>query len=114
MKRKAPAPVGGIVEGLLDRLGIAEKVERATVLNEWGDIVGPAIADKATPVGFSDGTLFVEVLSASWRMELNMMRRDLLQRLNAGKKRGRIERIVFVQADGTPDDGGRRRAKERN
>ena len=107
MRRSRPAPVGGIVDGLLDRLGIAEQVERANVLNEWEELVGPAIADRAAPVRFRDGTLFVEVLSASWRMELNMMRRDLLRRLNAGKKRGTIERIVFVQADGTPDDGAR-------
>jgi len=96
------------VDGLLSTLGIAERVERAAVLNEWETIVGPAIAEKATPVGFNEGTLFVEVMSASWRMELNMMRRDLLRRLNAEIKRGRIEKIVFVQADGTPDQGGRR------
>lgn len=114
MKRRQPAPIGGIVDGLLDRLGITEQVERATVLNDWAEIVGPGIAEKATPVGFNDGTLFVEVISASWRMELNMMRRDLLRRLNEGKKRGRIERIVFVQADGKPDDGDRRRANKHN
>ncbi len=114
MKGKRPAPVGGIVDGLLNQLGIAERVERATVLNDWAEIVGPGIAERATPVGFNEGTLFVEVMSASWRMELNMMRRDLLRRLNAGKKRGRIEKIVFVQADGTPEGGGPRRTTNGN
>jgi hypothetical protein len=33
-------------------------------------------------------------------MELSMMRPQLMRKLNAGKRRGRIERIVFVQADG--------------
>ena len=55
--------------------------------------------------GSNDGiqqgdTLFVAVESASWRMELSMMRPQLMRKLNAGKRQGRIERIVFVQADG--------------
>ncbi|MCL7971284.1 MAG: DUF721 domain-containing protein [marine benthic group bacterium] len=99
--RKAPPePVGGLVETMFARLGIAEKVERASVVAEWEDLVGSPIARVARPVRVQGDTLFVEVESASWRMELSMMRPQLMRKLNAGKRRGRIERIVFVQADG--------------
>jgi predicted nucleic acid-binding Zn ribbon protein len=85
---------------MFQRLGIAEKVERASVVADWEDLVGEPIARVARPVRVQGETLFVEVQSASWRMELSMMRPQLMRKLNAGKRRGRIERIVFVQADG--------------
>ena len=99
--RKAPPErVGGLIETMFARLGIAEKVERASVVANWEDLVGSHIARVARPVRVQGETLFVEVESASWRMELSMMRPQLMRKLNAGKRQGRIERIVFVQADG--------------
>jgi len=99
--RKAPPEkIGGLVEAAFSDLGIAEKVERASVVADWEELVGDHIARVATPVRVQGETLFVEVESASWRMELAMMRPQLMRKLNAGKRRGRIERIVFVQADG--------------
>lgn len=99
--RKAPPEkVGGLVGSALARLGIAEKVERASVVGDWEALVGPHISRVARPVRVRGDTLFVEVTSASWRMELSMMRPQLMRKLNAGKRRGRIEKIVFVQADG--------------
>jgi predicted nucleic acid-binding Zn ribbon protein len=100
-KRKAPPEkIGEMIETMFARLGIAEKVERASVVAEWEDLVGSHIARVARPVRVQGDTLFVEVESASWRMELSMMRPQLMRKLNAGKRQGRIERIVFVQADG--------------
>jgi len=98
--RAPPEKIGNLVERMFDRLGIAEKVERASVVANWEDLVGAPIARVACPVRVQGDTLFVEVESASWRMELSMMRPQLMRKLNAGKRRGRIERIVFVQADG--------------
>ncbi len=93
--------MGGVVEALFARLGIAEKVERASVIANWEKLVGSPIARVARPVGLRGETLFVEVESASWRMELSLMRPQLMAKLNAGRRSGRIEKIVFVQADGT-------------
>mgnify|MGYP001787577471 CR=1 FL=1 len=99
-RKAAPERVGGLIETMFARLGIAEKVERASVVADWEDLVGSHIARVARPVRVQGETLFVEVESASWRMELSMMRPQLMRKLNAGKRQGRIERIVFVQADG--------------
>jgi predicted nucleic acid-binding Zn ribbon protein len=99
-RKAAPEKVGGLIETMFARLGIAGKVERASVVADWEDLVGSPIARVARPVRVQGETLFVEVESASWRMELSMMRPQLMRKLNAGKRQGRIERIVFVQADG--------------
>ncbi len=92
-------PVGTLVEATLAKLGIADRVERAGAIANWPELVGERIAQVARPAGISHSTLFIEVDSASWRMELNMLRPELLAKLNAGRDRAPIEKIVFVQAD---------------
>lgn len=104
-----PTPIRGLVGAILKKLGVAEQVERAAVFSEWEDRVGEKIARRARPVRLNEGTLFVEVESSSWMMELQMMKRELMERLNAGRESGRIEKLVFVQggAADRSDDGGR-------
>jgi predicted nucleic acid-binding Zn ribbon protein len=98
-KKDRPTPIGGLVGSVLTRMGIAEKVERATVIADWEQLVGPHIARVSRPVRIRDETLFVEVESAAWRMELSMLRPRLMRKLNAGRGKGRIEKIVFLQSD---------------
>jgi predicted nucleic acid-binding Zn ribbon protein len=90
-----PERVGSLVEGVLKARGIAEAVERAAVVPEWEQLVGPQIARVAAPVGFDRGTLFVAVRSSAWLMELELQERRILARINAGRKRGKFQRIVF-------------------
>ncbi len=103
-----PEPIGGVVGGLLDRLGIRGRVERARTASRWEEIVGPHIARHTGRPRVAGDTLFVDVESAAWMTELAMMRRDLLRKLNAGRGEGRIEKIVFLQADGREESGGGR------
>ncbi|MQA90148.1 MAG: DUF721 domain-containing protein [Gemmatimonas sp.] len=93
-----PQLVGELIPRYLERQGLSAKVEAASVMPEWEVLVGPGIAAVTTPVRVSDGTLFVAVKTSAWMMELNMMKADLMRRLNAGKRHGRIEHLVFVMA----------------
>lgn len=92
--------LGGLVEATLARLGIGARVERARVVTDWEDLVGPHIAAVARPVRVRGETLYVAVESAAWRNELSLMRPQLLRKLNAGRSEGRIERIMFLQSEG--------------
>lgn len=97
--------IGGLIESTLARLGIGERVKRAEVVADWRQLVGPHIADVARAVGVRGDTLFVAVESAAWRNELSLMRPQLLAKLNAGRREGRIERIVFLQGNrGDPEE----------
>jgi predicted nucleic acid-binding Zn ribbon protein len=88
--------VGDVLSRFLNRSGLAAKVEAASVVPEWPRLVGPQIAAVTEPIRVSDGTLFVAVNTSAWIMELNLMKGELMRYLNAGKRAGRIEQIVFV------------------
>jgi len=49
--------------------------------------------------GLSDATLFVEVRTSAWLMELDMMKGEFLQRVNESLPETPIQRIVFVLAE---------------
>lgn len=83
----------------LSRSGLAPKVEAATAVTEWPALVGPQIAAVTEALRVSEGTLFVAVATSAWMMELNLMRAELMRRVNAGRKEGRIRTVVFVMAE---------------
>jgi predicted nucleic acid-binding Zn ribbon protein len=95
-----PQALGDVLTRFLDRSGLAPRVEAAAVIPEWEQRVGPGIAAVTEPLRVSEGTLFVAVRTSAWMMELNMMKADLMRHVNAGKKDGRIEQIVFVMSGG--------------
>jgi predicted nucleic acid-binding Zn ribbon protein len=88
--------VGDLVSRLLDRKGLSARVEAASVLTEWPALVGPRIAEVTRAQRVSEGTLFVAVATSAWMMELNLMKAELMRRLNAGRGEGKIRQIVFV------------------
>lgn len=94
-----PTRVGEVLEGFLRETGLREQVRRMSVLDAWDELVGDKIARVTEPVRLDGGVLFVEVRSSAWLMELNMMKRRILDRLNDGREEGRIEKIRFVQAE---------------
>lgn len=108
---RQPEEIGGLIRALFEKWGIATKVDRARAAAEWDEIVGPRIAEATGNVRVRGRTLFVEVVNASWMSELNMMRHQLLEKVNGDRERGRIEKIVFLQADG-PEVTDRTRGRE--
>ena len=74
-------------------------MRRQSVLEMWPGLVGEAIAAVTEARSLAVGTLFVEVRSSPWLMELEMMKAEILQRLNTGREDALIERIVFVLSD---------------
>lgn len=91
-----PQLVRELLDTYLERAGLRAGVAAAAVFSEWPELVGPGIADVTRVERVSDGVLVVAVRTSAWLMELNMMKRHLLARVNAGRGEGRFRQIVFV------------------
>ena len=100
--------LGEVLAGWLTKSGVGERLDEATIVPEWGERVGPAIAAVTTPLRVSRGTLMVAVQSSAWLMELHMMEREIVRRLNEGREKGQIDRIRFLMAgdSGSPERRG--------
>jgi predicted nucleic acid-binding Zn ribbon protein len=100
-----PQPLGDLMSRFLDRSGLAPKVEAAGAVAEWPKLVGPQIAAVTRALRVSDGVLLVAVANSAWMNELNLMRAELMRRVNAGRGEGRIRTLVFVMAESLAASG---------
>lgn len=96
---KGPEKVGDLLGGYLRKAGLREGVLRADLVDAWQDRVGEAIGKVTRAQGVRDGTMIVEVRSSAWLMELNLVKGDILRKVNEGREEALIERIVFVLAE---------------
>jgi predicted nucleic acid-binding Zn ribbon protein len=108
VKRGEPSRVGEFLEGFLERQGVKEQVERVGVLDLWAERVGPRIAAVTRARSVAEATLFVEVRSSAWLMELNMMKGRILERLNEGRSEAPIEKLVLVLSQDGAEGGAAR------
>ncbi len=88
--------VGTLIDGVLQDLGIADRVRDAQALLAWEDIAGPRLAERARAIRVHRGKLELAVPSGVWRTHLSFSKRQLLQRLNAVLGRTVIRDLVFV------------------
>jgi predicted nucleic acid-binding Zn ribbon protein len=91
--------VGDFLGGVLEQAGLREQVLRAEVVEEWEDRVGEAIARVTRARGARGADLVVEVRSSAWLNELNLMKAEILRRVNEGREDALIQKIVFVLAE---------------
>ncbi len=95
--RKKPSALGDVLAGVLEKAGIAARVEQAGIIPEWPTLVGAAIAVVTEPQSIAaDGTLFVYVTTSAWMMELSMMEPELLRALNAKPDRAAVKKIRWM------------------
>ncbi len=97
MTDRRPAKVGDVLASVLERAGLTERMAQASVIPEWGALVGAQIASVTEPVSLQrDGTLVVAVRSHAWMTELSLMEPELLRALNADASRPPIGRLRLV------------------
>jgi predicted nucleic acid-binding Zn ribbon protein len=93
-KKDRPRPIGEAISSFLERSGIGRRVEQASVIPEWPDLVGPQIAQVTEPLSIArDGTLFVAVKTSAWMNELSLLEPQLLASINGRADRARVARI---------------------
>jgi predicted nucleic acid-binding Zn ribbon protein len=95
--KKRPSSIADVLAGVLERSGLAARVEQAGIIPEWGSLVGVQIAAVTEPTSITaDGTMFVTVTTNAWMNELSLMEPELLRALNAKEGRLPIRRIRWL------------------
>lgn len=94
MSSRHGTPLGEALEKYFQRRGIKRRVQQASVISAWQELVGPKIAEVTTPQEVrKDGTLVVNVKSAAWMQELQLMEPAIREQLNKSGKN--VKKIVW-------------------
>ncbi|HEU0025454.1 MAG TPA: DciA family protein [Thermoleophilaceae bacterium] len=97
MRRRAPRPLGSILPETLS--GVRPATLLARVQAVWPEVAGRALAASTAPVAERGGVITVTCESSVWAQELELLQRELLERLAgrlAGSPEGSVERLRFT------------------
>lgn len=95
--KKKPAALGDVLADVIQRAGIAARVEQAGIIPEWSSLVGESIARVTEPQAITaNGTLFVHVATNAWMMELSLMEPELLRALNGKPGRAAVKKVRWL------------------
>ncbi len=89
--------VGDVVEQVLKRAGLGERLAEETVTAEWAGMVGPFLAGQSRPTGLRGGVLQVAVVQAAVRYDLERnLKREILRRLQERFGKAVVRELRFV------------------
>lgn len=101
MSNGGPIRVGDLLDDVLKQRGVRTQIRRVGALDVWAEAVGEKIASVTHARAVVATTLFVEVRSSAWLMELDFMKGALLEHLNEQLETdGAVERIVLTLMEG--------------
>lgn len=80
---RAAARAGDLLDGLLAGWGLNERLHQYRALIIWEEVVGPQIAARTRPEKIRDGVLEVCVDQPTWMQQLQLLKPQILAKLNA-------------------------------
>lgn len=100
--------ISGLLENMLKNLGLDERLQQARALVIWDHVVGPQIASHTKPSKIRDGVLEVCVDQPTWMQQLQLMKPQILRKLNAELGESPLKEIFLkrgkVTARSAPND----------
>jgi hypothetical protein len=97
--------IGGTIQDLLANFDTGGHFELVRLIRLWPEIVGETISRRTEVSSLKFHTVLVRVSTAMWIQELNLMRPQILSRVNEAMRNDAVREIRFVQ--------GRLRPRER-
>jgi predicted nucleic acid-binding Zn ribbon protein len=94
----APTPLGDVLRTVLERLPDASRLADHELWAHWDAVVGPTIAAHARPHRLQRGVLTVSVDAPEWMQELQFVKQDLRDRLNARIGRPAVRDLYLLLA----------------
>ncbi len=88
-----PQTIGRIASRISTARGWAPNLANGSVFGRWPELVGPEVAEHATPTALRDGELTVQADSTAWATQLRLLQRPLLAQIAAGLGHGIVTRM---------------------
>ena len=82
MHQTSIKPIGSALDELVKSLGIKKKLQEYDAVIYWEQVVGEQIARITTARRITQGVLFVHVKTSTWRNELSLRKKEIVDKLN--------------------------------
>ncbi|HEX2969195.1 MAG TPA: DUF721 domain-containing protein [Bacteroidales bacterium] len=95
MRRSKTISMAEAISDYIKEMNFGEKLNEASVINSWEEIVGKAISSRTSKIYIKDHILFVHLKSSVVRNELLMLRQALMEKINGKMGEEVIKDIVL-------------------
>ena len=95
-RRDDPVPLRDAIAAVGRELGLPPADVVSTLVEEWEDIVGPAIAQHAEVQSVRDGECTIAVDGPAWATQLRYGSADLMSRVNGRCGEGAVTSVRVV------------------
>lgn len=87
--------LGPAIEDLLGKLGISRKIREYDAVAHWERAVGQQVAKVTEAQSIKNGILQVRVSNGPWRNELQMLKPEIIRKLNESLGEAVVKDIRF-------------------
>ena len=85
-----------ILNKALHSQGMDKRLQQENAVVIWEDIVGSRIAKAAKAIRIDRGTLLIEVKSSAWKQQIQMLKPDIIKKLNNQLGKNTVKNIRFT------------------
>ena len=89
-------PLGTAISELVRNLGIDRRIREYDAVAEWGRVVGEQVARVTEARSIKQGVLVVRVGNGPWRNELQLLKADIIRKVNKALGEEIVKDIHFV------------------
>ena len=76
--------------------GFEKEIQQENAVSVWGDVVGGVVSKVTDAISVDKGVLVVKTKSATWRQELYMQKKDIIDKINKKIGSTAIKEIRFI------------------
>jgi predicted nucleic acid-binding Zn ribbon protein len=96
-QRRSPEQIGGTLLSLIDRFDAEGHFDLLRLVKAWPQTVGEAIARRTEVASLKFHVATIKVSGAMWIQELNLMKLQILERLQAAIGGDAVREIRFIK-----------------
>lgn len=84
------------IEKAISESGFERAIQQEKAVSIWGDVVGDVVSKVTDAISVDKGVLVVKTKSATWRQELYMQKKDIIDKINKKIGSTAIKEIRFI------------------
>ena len=84
------------IKKAISESGFEKAIQQENAVSVWGDVVGDAVSKVTDAISVDKGVLVVKTKSATWRQELYMQKKEIIDKINKKIGSTAIKEIRFI------------------
>ena len=85
-----------VLKKAINESGFKKALDQEDAVSVWGEVVGENISNVTEATGVDKGTLVIKTDSATWRQELHMQKKEIINKINKKIGSTAIKEIRFI------------------